>query len=88
MSTKVFDQKFWGGFVIGMLLTLSVTLIVTGVNQGKQNNTIRHYEKIGECHYTFDIDTITNEVKSIRYFVPVGDKESWERKNSATGRDE
>ena len=98
MSTKFFNRKFWIGFVLGAILCLSVIGTMLKIQEDKENlyrysdlppsNTIRHYEKIGECHYTFDIDTITNEVKSIRYFVPGGDKETWERKNSATGRDD
>ena len=84
--------RFWVGFIVGTVLTGAFVWTVSEIKKEKNSsripNTICHYEKIENCHYVFEVDTITNEVKRIRYFVPMGDLESWERKNSATGREE
>lgn len=86
-------SKFWVGFLLGVVITAGSIWVVSEVKKSLVSdhripNTIGCFEKIGVHHYIFEVDTLTNEVKRIQYFVPMGDPESWERRNSATGRDE
>ena len=85
-------SEFWSGIITGIGIVLLTMLVCSRVSKEEISDTSNEhiifvFEKIGDRHYVFDVDTLTDEVIRIHRYIQYEDDESWERKQSIKGRE-